>query len=237
MTYLARRRPEGGSVGGTDGQAGTGLCATAGATYSLDMARLVLIRHAPTAETGRRLTGRIRGVPLDDGGRTAAQVTSEWLAPVRFRAVYASPLERTWETAEIVARPHRLAPVAHDGLLEVDYGDWSGRTLGSLYKLKAWRSVVMTPSRVTFPGGETLLAAQRRAVAACEELAGRHRDDTIALVSHSDIIRLVVSHYLGQPLDLFHRIAVAPASVTTLVLPRQGMPILESLNALPGVAG
>lgn len=200
------------------------------------MARLLLIRHAPTAETGAKLTGRLPGVSLGDEGRRQAEATARWLSHLRLKAVYASPIERTWETAEIVAAPHRLSPIEHEGFLEVDYGAWSGRSLSSLYKLKAWRTVVMTPSRMTFPHGESLAGAQRRAVAACEQLAQRHASDTIAVVSHSDIIQATVSHYLGQPLDLFQRITISPASVTVLDLPRQGFPSLVSVNGLPEAA-
>lgn len=194
------------------------------------MARLLLIRHAPTPETGRRLTGRNPGVSLGEAGAAQAHRTATALASVPIKAVYSSPIERTWETAQAVAEAHRLEPVAHDGLLEVDYGDWSGRTLASLAKLKAWRVVQSTPSRVTFPNGEALADAQRRAVRVCEELAARHRKATIALVTHADIIKSVVSHYLGQSLDHFQRVGVAPASVSVLDLPPGGPPMVVATN-------
>jgi probable phosphomutase (TIGR03848 family) len=198
------------------------------------MARLLLIRHAPTAETGVRLTGRLPGVGLDDKGRQIAERTAGRLADVKLKAVYSSPIERTWETAEIVARLHGLDPVLEDGLVEVDYGAWSGRTLKSLYPLKAWRTVQMTPSRMVFPEGEALADAQRRAVATCERLADRHRSDTIALVSHSDVIQSIVSHYLGQPLDMFARIVISAGSVSVIDLPSQGFPAVVAVNGSGG---
>lgn len=194
------------------------------------MARLLLIRHAPTAETGVRLTGRLPGVGLDEKGRAVAERTAARLADLKVKAVYSSPIERTWETAEIVARAHGLDPIAEDGVVEVDYGAWSGRTLKSLYRLKAWRTVQMTPSRMVFPEGEALADAQRRAVATCERLADRHGSDTIALVSHSDVIQSILSHYLGQPLDLFSRIVVSAGSVSVIDLPRQGFPMVLAVN-------
>lgn len=200
------------------------------------MARLLLVRHAPTDETGKRLTGRLPGAYLGEQGKAMAQRTADALAEVKLKAVYSSPIERTWETAEILARPHRLEPVAEEGLLEVDYGKWSGRTLKSLYRLRAWQTVQMTPSRMVFPEGESIAAAQRRAVETCEALADRHGKDTIALVSHSDVIKAVLSHFLGQPLDLFQRIVISPASVSVVDLPRQGLPTLVAMNALaPGM--
>jgi probable phosphoglycerate mutase len=194
------------------------------------MARLLLVRHAPTPETGRKLTGRLAGVSLDDKGRDIARRTAEKLAPVKLAAIYSSPIERTWETALEVAAHHRLEPLPHDGLLEVDYGDWSGRTLASLAKLQAWKLVHIAPSRMVFPNGEALRDAQVRAVGACEEIASRHRRQTVALVTHADVIKSVVSHYLGQPLDLFGRVGVAPASVTVIDLVAGAPPRVVAVN-------
>lgn len=182
------------------------------------VALLLLIRHAPTKETGRSLSGRLPGHSLSGPGQEMAEKLGERLASVRIGAIYSSPLERTMETAAPIADRQRRKVIPHPGLLEVDYGSWSGRTMKSLRPLRNWQTVIRTPSRAGFPGGETILAAQQRAVAACEELAARHRQSTIALVSHGDPIKAIVSHYLGQPLDLFNRIAVAPASVTVLDL-------------------
>jgi probable phosphoglycerate mutase len=147
-----------------------------------------------------------------------ADALSNRLATIRISAVYSSPLERAMETALPIASRQRRKVIPHEGLLEVDYGTWSGRTMKSLRPLRNWQTVVKTPSRAGFPGGETLRAAQQRAVATCEELAARHRKATIALVSHGDPIKAIASHYLGQPLDLFNRIAVSPASVTVVDL-------------------
>lgn len=194
------------------------------------MARLLLIRHAPTPDTGHRLTGRLPGVPLGEEGRALAEKLAQRLADVRLDAVYSSPIERTWETAEIVARPHGLQPIGDDGLLEVDFGDWSGRTFKQLQRLKLWQTVKTTPSRVTFPGGEAMADMQRRAVATCERLASGSPKGTLALVSHADVIKTIVSHYLGQPLDLFQRIVISPTSVSVIELPPEGSPAVLAVN-------
>ncbi len=194
------------------------------------MARILLIRHAPTPETGTKLTGRLPGVSLGDRGTEIARATAQRLASVKLKAVYASPIERTWETAIEIASVHGMEPIRDDGFLEVDYGAWSGRTLKSLYKLKAWRTVQLTPSRMVFPGGEAISDAQKRAVRACEELAARHKRDTVAAVSHSDVIKSIVAHYLGSPLDQFQRIGTSPASVTVLDLPPGGIPRVVAVN-------
>lgn len=194
------------------------------------MARLLLIRHAPTPITGRLLTGRLAGFPLDDKGLAIATQLAERLAGVALAAVYTSPLERTWQTAQAVASAQGLKPIRHAGLLEVDYGRWSGRSLASLRRLSGWKSVVVAPSRVTFPDGESMLAAQLRVVMACEEVAARHPKATVALISHADPIKTALSYYLGQPFDLFQRIGCAPASVSVVDLDPCAPPRVLALN-------
>jgi probable phosphomutase (TIGR03848 family) len=195
------------------------------------MARLVLVRHAPTAETGKTLYGRLPGHPLSEKGLQVAAELAERLATVRVAAVYASPLERAVQTAAAIARRQRKPVLVHDGLTEIDYGRWAGRSLRSLYKLKAWRTVVTTPSRVRFPDGESLVEAQTRMVRACQDLASRHRNQAILAVSHGDMIKAALAHYLGQPLDLFNRISVAPASVAVIDLPQAGGPRVVTFNS------
>ena len=195
------------------------------------MARLLLIRHAPTSETGRVLSGRLPEKSLTPTGREMAERLASELRAIRLVAVYSSPLERAMETAVPIAAIQRKEVIVHEGLLEVDYGSWSGRSLKSLYRLRLWRVVITSPSRASFPGGESITEAQHRIVTACEELAARHKEKTIAVVTHADPIKAAVSHFLGQPLDLFNRLVIAPASVTVLDLPNQGWPRLVSLNA------
>ncbi|MDX1449461.1 MAG: MSMEG_4193 family putative phosphomutase [Acidimicrobiia bacterium] len=195
------------------------------------MARVLLVRHAPTPETGSKLTGRLPGVSLDERGVEMARRTAAKLANVKLKAIYSSPIERTWETAIEIAAPHGLTPLREGGVIEVDYGDWSGRSLKSLYRLKAWRTVQRHPSRMTFPNGENLADMQRRAVAAVDRIAASHApSQTVAIVTHGDVIKAVTAHHLGTPLDLFQRIAVSPASVTVIDIPRDGGPTVLAVN-------
>lgn len=194
------------------------------------MATLVLVRHATTAATGKRLGGWTPGVHLDEAGVAQAEATARRLADQPIVAVYASPLERTQETAKTVARPHGLRVRTRRGLGEVDYGDWTDKPLGTLRRRTAWETVQRTPSRMRFPGGESIRAAQARAVDATETLAAEHGDDTIVCVSHADVIKSVVAHHLGMPLDVFQRLVVSPASVTVLRLPARGHPSLVRFN-------
>ncbi len=194
------------------------------------MATLVLVRHATTAATGKRLGGWTPDVHLDDAGVAQAEATAERLAALPVAAVYASPLDRTQETARIVARPHGLRVRTRRGIGEVDYGDWTDKPLGQLRRRKQWASIQATPSRVTFPGGESIRGAQQRAVDATETLAAEHPQETIVLVSHADVIKAIVTHHLAMPLDAFQRLVISPASATVLQLPATGHPVLLRCN-------
>ena len=205
--------------------------AYAGSVASLArMTTLVLVRHAVTASTGTRLGGRTTA-PLNDLGRQQAQAAAERLSKVALKAVYASPLPRTLETAQIVAAPHRLDVVEDEGLLEVEYGDWTDRPLKPLTRTKKWPVIQARPSLVTFPNGESIRAMQMRAVAAVERIVGKHPKGAVAVVSHADVIKALVSFYVGQPLDLFQRLHVSPASATVLQLSADGgQPVLVRFN-------
>lgn len=196
------------------------------------MTTVLLVRHATTAATGKRLGGWTPGVHLDDNGVAQAEATAARIAAADMdvRAVYASPLERTQDTAKIIARALSLRVRTRRGLGEVDYGTWTDRPLSQLRRRKDWSVIQQTPSRFTFPAGESIRGAQLRVVDQVEALADQHRKDVIVAVSHADIIKAAVAHFLGMPLDTFQRIVVSPASITVLSLPRGGTPVLLGLN-------
>jgi probable phosphoglycerate mutase len=182
------------------------------------VALLLLIRHALTQATGKRLSGRTPGIHLSVEGRQQAEHLARRLAGLPLAAVYASPLERCAETAEAIAVPHGLAVRTVPELAEVDYGRWTGRSMPQLVRTTLWKKVQQAPSSVSFPEGEGLIDAQRRGVAALEEIAGRHPRSVVAVVSHADVIRLVLAHYAGLHIDLFQRLIVSPASVSAVAL-------------------
>lgn len=182
------------------------------------MGLLLLIRHALTQATGKRLSGRTPGIHLSVEGRHQAEHLAGRLASLPLAAVYASPLERCLETAEAIAIPRGLAVRRVPELAEVDYGRWTGRSMPQLVRTTLWKKVQQAPSSVTFPEGEGLIDAQRRSVAALEEIAGRHPRSVVAVVSHADVIRLMLAHYAGLHIDLFQRLIVSPASVSAVAL-------------------
>ena len=191
---------------------------------------LILLRHATTPTTGKRLGGRKPGFHLDAGGRAQAEAAARRLARLPVAAVYASPMERTRETAAPVARVHGLRVRIERDINEVDYGEWTDRSLAQLRRRALWRTIQQAPSRVTFPGGESIRSAQQRAVEATERLAAEHRGSTIVLVSHADIIKAILAHHLGMGLDLFQRLVVSPASSSVLLLPDGAAPMVLTVN-------
>ena len=184
------------------------------------MTEFLLIRHATNTfvSTGR-LAGWTPGVHLNEDGKLQAVALGERLAKTSLTAIYASPLERTVQTAEAVAAHHPdLTIELLDGVGEVRYGAWQGAKLSNLRREKLWNNVQVYPSRVQFPGGETIRQAQARAVDALEQLFQQHPNGRVAVVSHSDIIKLIVAHYLGAHIDFYQRIEISPASLTILAL-------------------
>jgi len=196
----------------------------------ISMTTLLLIRHAENdyVRTGR-LAGRLPGVHLNDAGRRQAQALAERLRGAPLAALYSSPLARAWETAAPLSIVARLKVNLCPGVTEIDFGRWSGRRLKELARLALWRVVQQTPSRLQFPGGESFVSAQTRAVAAVEQIARVYPKGLVGVVSHADVIKLLVAYYLGLALDHFQRLTVEPAAVTVLRLGHGG-PTLVKLN-------
>lgn len=188
------------------------------------MTTILFIRHGQNEFVGSgKLAGWLPGVHLNDLGRAQAEAVAQGLAQVKLEAVYTSPLERTMETADPIARAHDLQAQPRAGLGEIQYGRWEGRRLKSLQKLKSWRVIQYQPSLARFPEGESFPQAQARMIAEVEELRSRHsgKKSIIACVSHADMIKLAVAHYVGLPLDMFQRLVIEPASVTVLSVGKQ----------------
>ncbi len=194
------------------------------------MTLLLLIRHGENEYTRKgKLAGWTPGVSLNEAGQKQAAALAERLKDAPLKAVYSRPLARARETAAPLAAAHKLNVSVMDGLGEVRYGQWQGQSLKRLARTRLWRTVQGLPSAMQFPGGETFRAVQSRAVEAVEGIVRAHPKAAVAVVSHGDVIKLVVAHYLGLPLDLFQRLSISTASVTVLRL-GQGGPHLVKLN-------
>jgi probable phosphoglycerate mutase len=141
--------------------------------------------------------------------------------------VYASPIERTTQTAEAIAFHHGIPVLRLDGVLEADYGEWTGQKISDLATTELWKVVQRTPSRATFPAGEAMAAMQTRMVAALEAVVADHPGQLVVVVSHADPIKAAIAHYTGVHLDLFQRIVVSPASVTAFAFGHHGVAMFK----------
>ncbi len=187
-----------------------------------EMTTIYLIRHAENDLLGKRLAGWQPGVHLNGRGAAQAEALAKSLSGTHFQAIYASPLERTMETATPIAQRLGLEVIPRPKLGEVQYGRWQGQTLKALRRRKLWPIVLHSPSLVKFPEGESFNETQARVVTELENLRAKHNHpkSRIICVSHSDTIKLAISHYLGLSLDLFHRLTVEPASISILSIDR-----------------
>ena len=196
------------------------------------MTQLVLIRHA-TNDWVRQglLAGWTPGVHLNEEGRSQAQALGERLAGSQLDAVYSSPLERALETAQAVATPHGLEVQIREGIGEVQYGEWNGRSLRELVKKPLWRSVQVYPSGTRFPSGETIGEMQARVVKTLDEIRSAHPKGIVAAVAHADVIKAATAFFVGVPLDLFQRLVISPASVTIVSFGPFGPQLLRMNDA------
>ena len=185
-----------------------------------------LIRHAAHGLLGHRIAGRMPGVRLSAAGNAQAQRLADQLASSPIQAVYASPLERARETAQPLAARLGLQVEIAEDVNELDFGEWTGRTLEELREIAEWGLFNSFRSGARIPGGELMPEAQMRIVRFLERAARRHADAHVAVVSHGDVIKSALAYYLGAPLDLFQRIEVGPASVSTVELQPWGPRIL-----------
>lgn len=178
------------------------------------MTRFLLIRHATTNAVGKKLSGRTAGVHLNAEGQTQAIKLAEQLAGMPINAVYSSPLERAVETAEPIAKMHHLETIICNDFLEIDFGEWTNASFETLQNEHQFHLFNSFRSITRIPGGEMMLEAQTRMIAGLQRLCTQHPNETVAVVSHSDLIKAAIAYYAGIPLDLFQRIEISPASVS-----------------------
>lgn len=190
---------------------------------------VLLVRHGRTPTTGTTLPGRAKGLHLSDAGRDQARHAAERIAALKdVAAVYASPLERTRETAAPIAAARGLKVTTDRGLLECDFGDWTGGELKALSKLPEWTTVQRYPSGFRFPGGESFTEMQTRICSTLDRLVAAHPGQTVVAVSHADPIKAALAQALGTHLDLFQRIVVSPCSISAVLYGAGGPAVLAA---------
>jgi probable phosphomutase (TIGR03848 family) len=190
------------------------------------MTKFALIRHASHALLGQTIVGRMPGVPLGAGGVQEAEALARRLEGWPIQALYSSPLERARATAAAIADRLRLEVQLADELNEIDYGQWTDRTLAELRELPEWRRFNDFRSGSRIPDGESMIEVQERMLGLIERLCSAHPDQTVGLISHGDVIKAILAYYLGVPLDLFQRIELSPASLSLVRVEPHGPEVL-----------
>jgi broad specificity phosphatase PhoE len=192
------------------------------------MTRFLLIRHAATESSGN-IAGRTAGGGLAEAGREQAARLTPKLAQENIASLYSSPQQRALETAlalaDAMGKEVQLAPE----LDEINYGDWTGHMIDELQRLPLWHEYNTIRSCTRIPHGEFMLEAQARIVGLMERLRQQHWKESIALMSHADVIRAALVYYLGLPLDMMLRLEISPASVSIVDIEKYG-PVIRCIN-------
>jgi len=195
---------------------------------------ILLVRHGQTPTTGKVLPGRAPGLHLAEAGQTQAGVAAERIAALKkVDAVYASPLERARETAAPIGKILGQKVRVDKGLLECDFGDWTGAELKALMKLPEWTTVQRSPSTFRFPNGESFTEMQTRIVSALDRICHAHPGGTVVCVSHADPIKAAVAHAMGTHIDLFQRIVISTCSISAVAY-HVGGPVVLTVNSTGG---
>lgn len=200
------------------------------------MTELLLIRHAAADHLGRALAGRAPGLHLNDRGLEQARRLADRLAATRLAAVYTSPLERSRETAAEVAARHGIEPRISEAFHEVDVGEWTGLSMEELERRDDWRQWNESRGTARPPGGESMAEVVERALGGVAEMVASHEGERVAIVSHCDVIRPLLAHCLGFPIDRFYHLEIDPASVSTVEVHAWGARVL-GINWRPDPPG
>jgi probable phosphoglycerate mutase len=199
------------------------------------MATFLLIRHGNNDVMKTSLAGRMPGVHLNESGRQQAYALAATLAAAPIKAIYSSPLERALETARPLAELKGLEVQQAQGLIEMDYGDWQGKTFKQLQRTNLWKLLMKDPAQVRFPGGESICEAQERARLELEKIAsGLEEHDLVVCITHGDIVRLLAAYYLEMPLRAYHKLTAQPASISILSLNKENQAHLFTMNHVDG---
>ncbi len=196
------------------------------------MAILHLLRHGQHGLLGGVLAGRMPGVGLSERGRAEIAAVAERLAGDDIAAIYSSPLQRTRESAEIVATRLGLGIEFRDDVIELDFGEWTGATFDSIRADPRWQAWRTHRSLAALPGGETMRQVQSRMVEALLDISERHVNQSVVVVSHGDVIRSALLFALGMPLESYHRLEIGQGSLSTIRIDSNGICVL-GLNERP----
>jgi broad specificity phosphatase PhoE len=187
----------------------------------------LFVRHGYCDTLGKRLNGRSQGVHLNSEGKAQAQNLAERLSHLPIRAVYSSPLERAQETAKPLADRLDMAVRIAPSLTEYDFGDWNGMSFDDLKDRELYKQYTQFRDGLRPPNGELMSEVVGRVVREIEGMRERHRGQMVALVTHQDVIKAALLHYLGCSPLVYGRLEITPASVSMITIGPEGPQILR----------
>lgn len=197
------------------------------------MTKILLIRHGETDYVDEALAGRIDS-PLNAEGRMQSLRVAEALKHLSIDAIYVSPLKRTQETAQPLAKFLKLDVKIKLELNQVNFGDWQGLTFDELIKDPNWKTFQENPALAKIPGGEDGFMVRERVSKSIQDLISQYLSESvIAIFSHGSIIRHTISHLIGLPLENLNQIRIAPASISTLAISGDKGKLLHLNQELP----
>jgi probable phosphoglycerate mutase len=199
-------------------------------SFNEGVTTFLLVRHGSTDWVGKALAGRIPGVGLDAAGRIQAQEVAKRLAERAIAAVWSSPLQRAVETAAPLAERLGVPVQTCEAFTEIDFGEWQGKAIADLQPDPHWQRFNTQRGSTVAPGGELMLQVQARVANQFERLRQQHRDETVAVFSHADVIKAALMLYLAMPLDCHGRLEISPASISVLEVADWG-PRIVAVNS------
>lgn len=202
---------------------------------------LILVRHGATPANltqPYRLQGLRPDSRLAETGKQQAQALGKALARFGIATVYASPLVRSRQTASFVARSRNLPVVIEKGIIEADIGDWTGLTWPEIERRwpRECQAFHQAPQRHGYLGGENLADVRRRALPAVQQLIARHPGQTIAVVSHGVVNRVLLAGWLNLPLRYCRQIPQDNAAFNLIEF-NQGKARVRTVNAVSHLLG
>ena len=195
------------------------------------MTSIYLIRHGQTAWNKEEIFRGKTDIPLDETGLRQATVAAKYFEGVRCQAIYSSPLQRAWQTAQKIAETLGLEVTPLPGITDMSFGTWEGQALKDVQRddherYEQWKKA---PHKVKLPNGETLDEVRDRAMTALGEVIKKHGDETVILVSHRVINKVLLCAILGLDNSHFWQVSQDPTAIN-LIQYRNGNYILALMN-------
>jgi broad specificity phosphatase PhoE len=181
------------------------------------LTEIIIVRHGSTEWNEQERFRGLADIGLSELGIRQAEATCVRLANLPVSKIYTSPLRRALQTANIIARPHKLEPIPLDGITDINFGKFQGLSFAEAEeKYKEIFSLWMrNPEKVTFPGGESLAEVRERSSSALDEIIAGLKDETVIFVSHKVVIGMLICHYLGLKDSQFRQVAQDTCAVNT----------------------